>query len=173
MPASGKPKSAPPPRGFAPVTAKARETLLKKEHFDETNLRRYHQRVFEQGWYYYTKTRPIWNESRPELAALVGNDNPCLVSRAYRERPHEGPHILLTRALPDDHLMRLNCFAIAFFRADKRANFSAPARAWLSALGVSSPDTDRNIAALPWQHALAIGYAPAWLAELAARAAAG
>ena len=109
--------------------AKAREALLTSEHFNENNLRRYHQRAFEEGWCYHTKTRPIWNEPRPDLAALISDDNPCIVSRAYRERPSEGPHILLTRALPDYHLLRPNCSAITFFRADKRANLSTSARA--------------------------------------------
>lgn len=145
--------------------AKARETLLTSEHFNENNLRRYHQRAFEEGWCYHTKTRPIWNEPRPDLAALISDDNPCIVSRAYRERPNEGPHILLTRALPDYHLLRPNCSAITFFRADKRANLSTSARAWLAAIGTPDPDVNRDIAVLPWHHALAIGHAPAWLAE--------
>ena len=145
--------------------AKARENLLRTEQFNEMNLRRYHQRAFEEGWCYYTKTRPIWNEPRPDLAALIGNDNPCLVSRAYRERPHEGPHILLTRALPDYHLLRPNCSAILFFRAHNRANLSPAARTWLAGLGLPNPDADRDTAALPWYHAIAVGYAPAWLAE--------
>jgi predicted helicase len=145
--------------------AKARMTLLKAEHFDESNLRRYHQRVFEENWCYHTNTRPIWNDPRPELAAIISEANPALVSRAYRERPQEGPHILLTTALPDYHLLRPNCFAITFFQADNRANLSAAARAWLDALVLNDPDSDREIAALPWLHALAIGYAPAWLAE--------
>ena len=46
-----------------------------------------------------------------------------------------------------------------------RANLSVPARAWLAALGLPDPDSERDIAALPWHHALAIGYAPAWLTE--------
>ncbi len=45
------------------------------------------------------------------------------------------------------------------------ANLSAPARAWLDALGLPEPDSEGDIAVLPWHHALAIGYAPAWLAE--------
>jgi hypothetical protein len=148
---------------FAAV--KARETVLNSEHFDEANLRRYLQRCFEEVWCYHTRTRPIWNEPRPELATLVGDNNPCLVSRAYRERPNEGPHMLMTRALPDYHLLRPNCSAITFFRADRRANLSVPASAWLTALDLPDPDSNRDIAALPWHHALAIGYAPAWLAE--------
>jgi hypothetical protein len=73
--------------------------------------------------------------------------------------------MVLTDALPDYHLLRPNGSAITFFQANGRANLSTPARTWLAALGLPSPDTDREIAFLPWYHALAIGYAPAWLAE--------
>ncbi len=144
---------------------KARNNLLRTEHFVEKNLRPFYQRPFETSWCYYTSTRPIWNEPRPDLAALISDENPCLVSRAYRERPHEGPHMLLTHALPDYHLLRPNCSAITFFRASGRANLSVAARAWIASLGLPDPDRNGDIAALPWHHAIAIGYAPAWLAE--------
>ena len=88
-----------------------------------------------------------------------------MISRAYRERPNEGPHIYLTFALPDYHLLRPNCSAITFFDRNGRANLSPAARAWLAAPGLPDPDTDRAIAALPWYHSLAIGYAPVWLFE--------
>jgi hypothetical protein len=45
------------------------------------------------------------------------------------------------------------------------ANLSSAARAWLARLGIKDPDKDADTAALPWLHALAIGYAPAYLAE--------
>jgi hypothetical protein len=61
--------------------------------------------------------------------------------------------------------MRPNCAVIPFFRSDNGANLSTSARAWLAALSLPDPDTNRDIAALPWHHALAIGYAPAWLSE--------
>ncbi len=145
--------------------AKARENLLRKETFNDGNLRRYFQRPFDSVWCYFTSTPPIWNRARPELEALISGSNPAIVSRPYRERPSEGPHILLTKTLTDYHLLRPNCSAITFFQSDKRANLSPAARAWLAALGLPDPDEDRAIAALPWHHALAIGHAPAWLSE--------
>lgn len=145
--------------------AKARELFLRTEHFDDARIRRYQQRPFDDTWCYYTTLRPIWNEPRPDLGSLVNESNPCLVSRAYRERPHEGPHILVTRALPDYHLLRPNVAAVPFFDSGSRANLSPAARSWLAALGLPDPDSDRDTAVLPWLHALAIGYSPAWLAE--------
>lgn len=62
-------------------------------------------------------------------------------------------------------MVRPNCSAITLFQADGRANLSPAARAWLNALTLPDPDTDRATAFLPWHHALAIGYAPAWLSE--------
>jgi hypothetical protein len=144
---------------------RARTSLLLEETFRKQNLRRYYERPFESRWCYFTSTRPLWNRARPELEALISPDNPALVSRAYRERPNEGPHILLTTALPDYHLLRPNGSAITRFQADGRANLSGPARAWLAAVTLPDPDSNHDIAALPWHHALAIGYAPAWLAE--------
>jgi hypothetical protein len=145
--------------------ANARQALLRADVFRENNICRYYERPFEMTWCYYTNIRPIWNRARPELKALISKDNPALVSRAYRERPAEGPHILLTDSLPDYHLLRPNGSAITFFVSDGRANLSTQARTWLAALGLPDPDTNRDIAFLPWHHALAIGYSPAWLTE--------
>ncbi|HEX8178407.1 MAG TPA: type ISP restriction/modification enzyme [Pyrinomonadaceae bacterium] len=45
------------------------------------------------------------------------------------------------------------------------ANLSPTARAYLASLGIINLDVDSETAALVWMHALAIGYAPAYLAE--------
>jgi hypothetical protein len=45
------------------------------------------------------------------------------------------------------------------------ANLSPAARAYLATLGIKNPDADADTAALVWLHALAIGYAPAYLVE--------
>lgn len=46
-----------------------------------------------------------------------------------------------------------------------RANLSAGARAYLSSLNFNTPDADLESASQLWFHALAIGFAPAYLAE--------
>jgi hypothetical protein len=52
------------------------------------------------------------------------------------------------------------------YHADKTsANLSPAARAYLDKLGIQNPDDDADAAALIWMHTLAIGYAPAYLAE--------
>lgn len=45
------------------------------------------------------------------------------------------------------------------------ANLSSAARAYLARLGINDPDADAATAELVWMHALAIGYAPGYLAE--------
>ncbi|MGA2866479.1 MAG: type ISP restriction/modification enzyme [Verrucomicrobiota bacterium] len=45
------------------------------------------------------------------------------------------------------------------------ANLSPAARAYLATLGLKNPDSEAGTAALIWFHALAVGYAPAYLAE--------
>ena len=80
--------------------AKARLIALSSDKFDERNLVRYVRRPFDEAWCYFTRVRPIWNEPRPELAEMIRSGTPCLISRSYRERPLEGPHILVSRSLP-------------------------------------------------------------------------
>jgi hypothetical protein len=46
-----------------------------------------------------------------------------------------------------------------------KANLSPAARSYLAALGLPDPDTDSATAGLIWMHALAVGYAPAYLTE--------
>ena len=45
------------------------------------------------------------------------------------------------------------------------ANLSPAARSYLAQVGIKHPDADADSAALIWLHVLAIGYAPAYLAE--------
>ena len=45
------------------------------------------------------------------------------------------------------------------------ANLSPDARTYLAALGLPDPDADPETAGLLWMHALAVGYAPAYLTE--------
>ena len=67
--------------------------------------------------------------------------------------------------LPGDHLLDPNTHPFPILADPDEANLSVAARAWLAALGLPDPDAEKSIAALPWHHALAIGYAPAWLVE--------
>ncbi len=70
-----------------------------------------------------------------------------------------------TPLLPGDHLLDPNAHPLPILDTPTQANLSPRARGWLSAIGLPDPDADHAIAILPWHHALAIGYAPAWLSE--------
>lgn len=50
-------------------------------------------------------------------------------------------------------------------RPRTQANLSPAARAYLAKLDINHPDADLETAAVVWMHALAIGYAPTYLAE--------
>jgi len=97
--------------------------------------------------------------------------------------------MVVTSELPDYHLLRPNAIAIPIYLrpADKgkmeykyptlisepktgeqapTANLSTAARNYLShCLGIIYPDADPENTGLIWMHALAIGYAPAYLTE--------
>jgi hypothetical protein len=105
-----------------------------------------------------------------------------LIARMNAERPNENAPALVTRALPDYHLLRPNVVAIpmqlrgagqrqrdllsrAHDGRQNRANLSARAREYLGQLGLPDPDSDGDAAELIWLHALAIIYAPEYLHE--------
>ena len=88
--------------------------------------------------------------------------------------------------LIDDHALSPDAFCFPFFlrreiiaelelneegqMVEKRiskttANLSTPARDYLNTLGFESPDANRDVAALVWHHALAIGYSSLYRQE--------
>ena len=143
----------------------ARRRLLRDEAFSDAALRRIVLLPFEIRWAYHTNVRTLWNEPRPELTARVFPGNGFVVTRVRSRRPEEGLPIFFTPLLSGYHLLDPNSHPLPILANPDKANLSIPARAWLTALGLPNPDTDRATATLPWHHALAIGYAPAWLAE--------
>src|ERR1019366_584936 len=91
--------------------------------------------------------------------------NRFLVTRLRARRPEEGLPIFWTAFIPGDHLLDPNTHPLPVMANKTTANLSAAARAWVTTLELPDPDADHTIAALPWHHSLAIGYAPAWLTE--------
>ncbi|QQV79493.1 N-6 DNA methylase (plasmid) [Sphingomonas aliaeris] len=156
----------------------ARTRLLARETFQPDNIVRYALLPLDTRYAYYTSTRPIWNEPRPDLVAAARDGNSFLVSRMMAERPREGLPVLPVTALPDYHLLRPNirAFPLRLLGVDGpqgdllatssvRANLSARARAWLIGLTSGDPDTDHDLGDAPWYHALATSASPAWLTE--------
>ncbi len=160
----------------------ARTKLLAAEAFDESRLRRYLVRPFDTRWCYYSGVRPLWNEPRPSLWAQCWEGNAFLLARPAGVANPEGVPVFFTRLLGDNDFQRGHSyyfpirikkkegalgdlFAQAHGEADAVANLSPPARHYLATLGIVDPDADEETAGLIWMHALAFGYAPAYLAE--------
>jgi len=168
----------------------ARKKALTAEVFDSARLVRYALRPFETRWAYYTGVRPVWNEPRPSLWAQCWEGNRFFLSRFSAAKRDEGCPFYFVSTLSDDHILSPDASAFPLqlkngTRLDKKdeqtlldlmggkkpqedapaANLSQVARAYLKALKAPNPDQDAATAPLLWMHALAVGYAPAYLAE--------
>ena len=168
---------------------KARAKLQATEKFQSDHIRRYAVRPFETRWCYYSSVSPLWNRSRPILWAQCWEGNSFVLSRMKGTASPEGVPFYFVSGPSDDHLLMTDavCFPIrirqtaiqqvtediaqnplfADAEAHERivANLSIPARQYLAALGIGDPDSDSESAGLVWMHALAIGFAPAYLEE--------
>lgn len=147
---------------------KTRRKAVAAEAFSERAIRPYYLRPFDYRWAYVTLVRPIWNEPRPELVHTLPDSHGFLVTRPGAVASPEGGPVTWTVALGDNDALRGHAYyfpVVENLSGARRPNLSAGVRAWLSTLGFSNADTDLDLAALPWLHALAVAYSPAWLAE--------
>ena len=92
----------------------ARSRLLKTESFTAKAIIRYAPYPFDVRWAYYSDATPLWNRPRPNLVAQLWRGNEFLVTRMFAERPTEQAPFIVTKALPDYHLLRPNAVAIPF-----------------------------------------------------------
>ena len=169
-------------RGMGPVVAaaafdpvRARAALIEAGGLTAGRFERISLYPFDDRWCFHTDVQPLWNRSRPELAAQQAADNCFLVTRARARRPEEGFPCFATAALPGDHLLDPNVHPMPFvlyvageegrglgLESATVANLSPAALAWCTSLGLPpTPETSR----LVWLHVLAISYSPAWLEE--------
>lgn len=98
---------------------KCREKLISTEKYKSKDVYRYSFLPLENRWAYVTPIRPLWNEPRPELLGLVSEMNRFVVTRIRAERPHENIPLIITRNLPDYHLLRPNVVAFPFYYKQK------------------------------------------------------
>ena len=143
----------------------ARDRVIRNETFSEGKIKLIALRPFDVRFSYHTNVRPLWNEPRPDLAERVFLGNSFLVTRLRARRPEEGVPMVWTRALAGYHLLDPNSHPLPVLSSPGKANLSPAARTWLGELGVQEPDSDAEVAMMPWHHALAIGYAPSWLED--------
>jgi hypothetical protein len=167
-----------------------REKAQKEDEFVTSNIRRYLYRPHDNRWCYYSPVPNVWKRSRPELFRQCWKGNAFLLTRPAGVASPEGKPIFFTRNLMARDCLKGHAIAFPirlmplyatnanrnnkqnnFFTVDESnesaptANLSPTARAYLAALGLPDPDTDAETASLIWMHALAVGYAPAYLME--------
>jgi hypothetical protein len=167
----------------------ARQRLVTAESFSFSSIRRFTVLPMDTRWCYHTKVRPIWNEPRPQYAAQCWPGNVTLVVRKKAVANPEGVPFFFTCAIADEHAFLKDAYYVPLMLRHEAptpatvegqtdfndlvaqpmpiqaANLSDQARAYLASLGIADPDRDMDTAALIWRHVLAIGYAPAYLAE--------
>ena len=160
--------------------------LCGNSPFNEKQFVRYLARPFDLRWCYFTTVRPIWTESRPELAAQFWDGNSFFVSRKDKKAQFEGAPFFATSALGAQHSIATDAYYFPFYLKSEvttalepgadgamqtqtqtqiRANLSDAARAYLANLGISDGDDNRESGALIWRHALAMGYSPLYRAR--------
>ncbi len=167
-----------------------REEAQKEDKFVASNIRRYLFRPHDNRWCYYSPVPNVWKRSRPELYKQCWQGNAFLLARPSGVASPEGIPIFYTRNLMARDCMKGHAIAFPirlmplyatnanrnnkqnnFFtvnepnESDSTANLSPAARSYLAALGLPDPDADPETAGLIWMHALAVGYAPAYLTE--------
>jgi hypothetical protein len=169
-------------RGIGPVldaamfdAARARLALIDAGGITAGRFSRIALYPFDERWCFHTNVQPIWNRSRPEVAAQQKTGNSFLVTRARARRPDEGFPCFVTSSLPGDHLLDPNAHPLPFvlhvagdaggglgLGAMVVANLSPAAAEWCAALGLPvTAETSR----LVWEHVLAVAYSPAWLEQ--------
>lgn len=167
----------------------ARKKAQSSEPFNRDRIVRYALRPFEVRWCYYTGVRPVWNEPRPSLWAQCWPGNRCFMTRPAGVASPEGIPVCFTRLLGDNDFLRGHAYYFPMQLKDGNrlgkhdhatlfdvlegepqedapvANLSRTARDYGAALGLGDLDANAEAAELIWMHALAIGHAPAYLAE--------
>lgn len=138
---------------------------------------------------YYTGVRPIWNEPRAEYVSQSWLGNSALVTRRKAVAVPEGVPFFFISVIGDQYAFLKDAYYIPLMLRHEApspsatkgqtdfldqieqpspvqtANLSEAARTYLATIGNVNPDQDVDTAALLWRHVLAIGYAPAYLAE--------
>ena len=167
---------------------RTREKVLSASQFVSTDLKKILVRPMDKRWCYYSSIRPLWNEPRPDYVAQCWEGNYCVATRRKGVARIEGSPFNFAPIIGAQHSLNTDAYYIPIrLRKDLEkskanpkhdelfehaapepritGNLSETARTYLAQLRVSDPDRDAETAGLIWMHALAIGYAPAYLSE--------
>ena len=172
---ANRPAFSVPASGYAPQSIRVK--ALSTESFQSSQLVRLAVRPFDSRWTYWSSVGSLWNRSRPSLWKQYWPGNKFFISRRVSGSSSITSPMYFTGALTDGQVISVNPAAIpiflratdagtqtGFFDGDK-ANLLPLSRAYLAALALPHPDTNRSTAELIWMHALAIGYSPAYLSD--------
>ncbi len=170
------------------VGPEARKKILSEFQYDETRIVRYPFKPFDIRWCYLENLRPLFSEPSPQLLEQRFEGNSFFVTRDRADKDPEGVPFYFSLRPCDYHSLageaRHFPLRLRSLKTDKKenpqnnffvdeektsnapiANLSSNARAYLASLGIENVDADAETAAIVWMHALAIGYAPAYLVE--------
>lgn len=151
---------------------KARANILKAETYNPKAIRRYVVRPFDVRHCYYTSTRPIWNEPRPQLWEQYIPGNQFLMCRPAGVTSPEGVPVFFTKELGDNDAIRGHAYYIPFtyfiagkgmLSVESRPNMSKRIREYLLEIGCSHSDIVGQFADAVWLHSLAICHAPKYV----------
>ena len=172
--------------GFDPK--RIREKAISEESYDKNRIVRYLRRPLEVVWAYISDVSPLWNRSRPELRKRFVRTAFAFLTRPSAAASPEGIPFLVTRLIGEQDLIRGHAYYFPILTTPKEfkgkkekddqlglalptignkpiANISNKVREYLVKLGIENLDVNIEKASLVWMHALAIGYAPAYLSE--------
>ncbi len=167
------------------VGPEARTKILSEWQYHDSNIVRYPFKPFDVRWCYLANLRPLFSEPSPQLLEQRSVGNSFFLTRDMADKEQEGVPFYYSSLVCDYHSLAGEArhfpivvreiskntreqgalFDKTLSREKSKPNLSTNARSYLISLGVDTMDTDINAAALLWMHALAIGYAPAYLAE--------
>ncbi len=169
------------------VGPEARKKLLNETKFNESKIVRYPFKPFDIRWCYLDNIRPIFSEASPRLLAQRIDGNAFFITRDVADKSAEGAPFFFSKLVCDydcisGHARHFPLIIAPtasnqsasqmsmLFPEKPVANLSDAARAYLASLDISDPDTAQlenglHAYEIIWLHALAIGYAPAYLNE--------
>ncbi|MEI6150072.1 MAG: type ISP restriction/modification enzyme, partial [bacterium] len=172
---------------------KTRSLLKGKVVFDTSKIVRYPFKPFDIRLAYLDgEIQPLFSRPSPKLLSHGFAGNCFFITRDTADKDPEGPPFLFSPVICDYDCISGHArhFPIRLKKMEKverakdetgkvvqkkqtvlfeddtaSANLSPAARAYLATLGFPNPDEDTETAEMIWMHALAIGYAPAYLTE--------
>jgi hypothetical protein len=165
---------------------KTREFLKGKAKFNKDKIVRYPFKPFDIRLAYLdADIQPLFSRPSPDLLQQRFVGNKFLVVREISEKNPMNPPLYFSSLICDYHCLIVEAKHIPLFIRQKlkkepnqplllhedpqkdlpKANLSPAARFYLATLGLPDPDGDPDTAGLIWLHALAVGYAPAYLTD--------